>query len=151
MKRSALIGAALAAMLAAVFAVGIGGASGAIGPPPPPPNYTLLNVSIGNGSATEGDYGAMQITARGSVPAATQSHIYWYTTNGTATAGLDYSSAASTLTFNAGETSKQFIVTISDDALVEGNETVILTLSNPTGGAVLGARSSATLTIVDND
>jgi hypothetical protein len=95
--------------------------------------------------------GSAAITVSRSGGSASNVTVDYATSNGTATAGLDYSSAASTFTFNAGETSKQFFVTISDDVLVEGNETVILTLSNPTGGAVLGARSSATLTIVDND
>ena len=38
-----------------------------------------------------------------------------------------------------------------DDTAVEGNETVGLTLSSPTGGAALGTPASATLTILDND
>ena len=33
-------------------------------------------------------------------------------------------------------------MTITDDALVEGNETVNLTLSGPTGGAGLGTQVS---------
>jgi hypothetical protein len=40
-----------------------------------------------------------------------------------------------------------FVVPICDDARVERNETIALRLSNPTGGAVLGARSDATITL----
>ena len=70
---------------------------------------------------------------------------------GSATAGVDFSLAAGTLTFGAGETSKTFAVTLDDDALVEGDETLNLTLTNPQGGATLGTPDSAVLTILDDD
>jgi hypothetical protein len=44
-----------------------------------------------------------------------------------------------------------FQVPITPDESVEGDETVRLELSDPGNGAVLGARRSAVLTIVDND
>lgn len=76
--------------------------------------------------------------------------IDYATSDGTATAGTDYTAASGTLTFSPGESIKGFDVTISEDALIEANETVNLTLSNP-DNAVLGAQSTATLTIADND
>ena len=42
-------------------------------------------------------------------------------------------------------------IPIINDKLREGNETVNLTLTNPTNGATIGAQNAATLTIVDND
>ena len=77
--------------------------------------------------------------------------VNFTTADGTASAGIDYLSANGTVTFGPGETSKAFSIPILDDALVEGNETVNLILSNPTGGAMLGAKASATLTIVDDN
>ncbi len=77
--------------------------------------------------------------------------VSYATSNGTATAGADYTATSGTLTFAAKQTSKTFIVPITNDTLVEGNETVNLTLSNPTGGAALGAQNTAELTISDND
>ena len=63
----------------------------------------------------------------------------------------DYTITAGTLIFAPGEVSKTFPVLIVDDVYIEGNETLSLTLSNPTGGAQLSSLSVATLTIIDND
>ena len=58
---------------------------------------------------------------------------------GTATAGADYTSTSGTLNWANGDTAtKTFTVLILDDNLVEPTETVNLTLSTPTGGAVFG-------------
>jgi Ca2+-binding RTX toxin-like protein len=74
------------------------------------------------------------------------------TANGTATAGNDYTSVNTTISFADGDTTAKTInVPISDDTLVESNETVRLTLSNPTGGATLGTQNTATLTIINDD
>src|SRR5262249_17482611 len=73
------------------------------------------------------------------------------TSNGTATAGSDYTAASGTLNFAAGETSKTFTVPILDDAAVETPETGNLVLSNPTGGASRGNVAAATLTINSDD
>ena len=62
----------------------------------------------------------------------------------------DFTTAIGTLRFAAGETSKTFNVLISQDNDVGGTETLSLTLSNPTGAAVLGAVATATLQIIDD-
>ena len=77
--------------------------------------------------------------------------VDYATSSGTATEGSDYAAASGTLTFSPGETSKSFSIPIVDDAEVEGNETINLTLSNPTRGASLGATSAAVLTLANND
>ena len=69
---------------------------------------------------------------------------------GTATPGFDYLGTNGILVFADGETSKTFYVALINDAIIEGNETLGLALSNTTGGAGLGL-TNATLTIVDDD
>jgi hypothetical protein len=61
----------------------------------------------------------------------------------------DYTRAAGTLSFAAGETEKTFTVLVNDDSYTEGTETVQLRLSNPVA-ASLGAQPSATLQITDD-
>ena len=56
-----------------------------------------------------------------------------------------------TLTFPPGQSTRSFTIPIVDDALVEGSETILLSLHNPTAGALLGAQPTVVLTIVDDD
>lgn len=69
--------------------------------------------------------------------------------------GTDYSvvqPAGTTITLAPGVTSATVRLTIIDDRLYEvPDETIVLTLSSPTGGALLGARARHTLTIGNND
>jgi hypothetical protein len=69
---------------------------------------------------------------------------------GVASRKCDYHIASGRLRFAAGETTKQIILSLIDDVYVEGPETFSITLSNPTG-ATLGANTTATITIIDND
>ena len=71
--------------------------------------------------------------------------------NGTATATADYNPAPIVVNFANGEISKIVNIPVVNDALPEGNETLTLTLSNPTGGAGLGVKTTATLTLIDDD
>ncbi|TWU42045.1 Calx-beta domain-containing protein [Novipirellula artificiosorum] len=77
--------------------------------------------------------------------------VAYATANGTATAGADYTATSGTLNFAAGETSKMITVPILDDTVDESSETFTVTISNPTGGATLGATQVSTVTITDND
>ncbi|MBE8964944.1 DUF4394 domain-containing protein [Nostocales cyanobacterium LEGE 12452] len=72
-------------------------------------------------------------------------------TGGTATAGSDYNGAPVTVTFADGQTTATATLNITDDSLLEGNETVTLSLKNATNGAVLAAQDTASFNITDND
>lgn len=95
---------------------------------------------------------AVTITARRTVSSAGAVSVRYATSNGTAGAGSDYTAKTGTLIWKTGDTAnKTFIVSITSDKIDEDKETFTVTLSNPTGGAILGSPSSATVTIMDND
>ena len=70
--------------------------------------------------------------------------------NGTASERCDYGSAAGTLRFNPGETTKSFTIPIVNDGLAEGNETFSVALNAPSGMS-LASPQLATVTILEND
>ncbi|MCB1176837.1 MAG: hypothetical protein KDK36_04570, partial [Leptospiraceae bacterium] len=78
--------------------------------------------------------------------------IDYAVTGGTATGGgNDYTLASGTLVFNEGVTSLNIPMVIKDDSITEENETIIISLANPTGGVVSGSNTTFTYTIIDND
>jgi RHS repeat-associated protein len=80
--------------------------------------------------------------------ATTFSQTVDYTTQAaSATAGSDYTTTSGTLTFAAGDTSKQVTVSTATDQVDENNETFQLVLSNSTYDNF--AANTATATIVD--
>ena len=77
--------------------------------------------------------------------------VDYATSDGTATAGSDYTSTSGTLSFANGQASASFNIPITQDTLDEPDETINLALSNATGGATIGAQATAVDTIVDDD
>ncbi|MBW4497921.1 MAG: hypothetical protein KME26_33655 [Oscillatoria princeps RMCB-10] len=71
--------------------------------------------------------------------------------DGTATYPQDYINTPIQVNFAPGETAKTVSVPITDDASVEGSQTINLILTNPSAGATTGTQNMAVLEIVDND
>ena len=109
-----------------------------------------VSFSSANYSVNESN-GLVTITVNRSGTTLPPATVDYTTMDGSAQQTGDYTIALGTLSFGTNETSKTFQVLITDDGHVEGNETVTLMLSNPTGGLTLGAPSSAVLTISSND
>lgn len=116
---------------------------------PPTSGSTTVQFSAANYLVSEGGSFATLIVTRSGDTAGTTT-VDFATVNGSATNRSDYTEHYGTLTFNPGETSKSFIILITDDVFIESDETITATLSNPTV-SVLGSLNTATLTIVDND
>ncbi len=110
--------------------------------------------SIDSPSVTEGDGGSVNLVFTVTLGASSTSRLtvdYADAGTGTATSGTDYTAVdAGTLTFAAGVTSRTIAVPVTGDTANEANETVVLALSNATGGAGIST-ASGTGTITDND
>ncbi len=77
--------------------------------------------------------------------------VDYTTSNGSATAEVDFADTSGTLTFLSGETSKTVSVAVLDDTHDEDDETFTLTLSNASGGNAYLKDATATGTIEDDD
>jgi hypothetical protein len=75
--------------------------------------------------------------------------VDYHSLDSNALAGEDYTAVSDTLNFADGIAIQTFTVPISQDTVIEGNEGLLLSLSNPTGGASLGPIDQAALTILN--
>ena len=107
----------------------------------------IITMSVPDGSASEVglDPGTFRFSRVGNTEFAL---AITYTVTGTAAGGGDYGSISTTVSFPANQTTVDKVITPINDAVVEGSETVIVTL---TDGAQydLGATTTGTVTIAD--
>ena len=118
-------------------------------------NDDNVSFSVNDPTVAEGDVGPGTLTFTVSLDApapAGGATVDYATSNGTASGGSDYVAiTTTTLTFAAGETSKTVDVTLIGDETVEIDETLNLTLSNPTGTSVIIGDATGTGTITNDD
>ncbi len=92
--------------------------------------------------------GTLTVTVNRTGGTAGAVHVAYATSNGTAVAGTDFTSADGTLDWAAGDaSSKTFSVEISNATPFSGSKSFGVTLSSPTGGATLSSPSSASVSI----
>jgi hypothetical protein len=77
--------------------------------------------------------------------------VDYATSNGTATAGTDYTAVSGTLVFGQGVSTQTINVPFTADNVNEADETINLTLSNAQGTGTLGVTNKTVLTIVNDD
>jgi hypothetical protein len=111
---------------------------------------STVDFSTNSYSVDEG-VGIATITVTLSAASSVTATVDYATSDNTAIAGSDYTTASGTLTFTPGITELTFTVLITDDGSIEGNETLTLTLSNAISATLGSANNPAALTIVDND
>jgi hypothetical protein len=105
------------------------------------------DVVVAEGTGGNGPTADFVVTRYGSVDGPAT--VSYTTTNSSATAPGDYTTASATLTFAPGETSRTVSVFVTPDTLQEATEQFFLDFSAP--GNVDIARNRATGVIVDDD
>jgi uncharacterized repeat protein (TIGR01451 family) len=116
---------------------------------------TILNddsapaFSINDVSIAEGNAGTKNLTFTVTLSKASGQSISvnYATANGTAQAGSDYVAKSGTLTFAPGGALTQTVnIVLNGDAVVEGNETLLVLLSGATNASISKARGVGTIT-----
>jgi Calx-beta domain/Domain of unknown function (DUF4214) len=105
--------------------------------------FSAINYSV------QEDLGAVAITVVRTGDTSSAATVDYWTNDAVAKQKADFEFAAGTLRFAPGETAKVFQLLINEDIFSEGNETLTLTLGNPSG-AQLGQLSTTTVTINDD-
>ncbi|HEV2862689.1 MAG TPA: DUF4214 domain-containing protein, partial [Pyrinomonadaceae bacterium] len=80
-----------------------------------------------------------------------EAEVEYQTADFTASERSDYTISRGRLHFAPGETRKTLTVLLTDDASVEQDEQINVSLGNPSSGCKLGEAASAMVTVVDND
>ncbi len=113
----------------------------------PPPQTLTVVASVANASEGGANPGTFTFTRNGSTASNLTAR---YSIGGTAVNGADYSTISGSVTIPSGSSVATLTISPIDNTAVEGNRTVVLTVSADSGYAV-GSPSSATVTIADND
>ena len=114
----------------------------------PPPVDDAPSLSIDSPSVAEGDNEMVSLTFTVTLsPASSAQVTVDYVVTGTAASGTDYAAiTGGTLTFPPGTTSRTITVSVMGDVLNEGDETVVVTLSNVRNAAIDTATGTGTIT-----
>lgn len=109
-----------------------------------------VNLSLSATTGSEAGQTVITVTATASSPVAGDQTVSLGVT-GTGVTATDYILSNNVITIPNGATSGSVTFTVADDLLVEGSETAVLTLTNPSSGMTLGGTTTQNLTIADND
>ena len=114
---------------------------------------TQSAISINSPGVQEGNSGSTSLTftVRLNPPRGEVVTVNWGVTGGTATSSDYTGSTSGTLTFNSGDLTKPVVISVVGDTTVEPDETVIVTLNNPSPNAHLLAGNFIGTGTIRND
>ena len=115
-------------------------------PEPPAPFVNINDVSV-----TEGNTGSVNATFKVSLTAAASQDVtvHYATSDGSATAGSDYTAASGDVTIPAGQTSVTVSIAVTGDRDPESSESFFVTLSAPANAFIGDGQGVGT--IIDNE
>ncbi|MBW4680306.1 MAG: tandem-95 repeat protein [Microcoleus vaginatus WJT46-NPBG5] len=109
----------------------------------------IVSIAAGTSPAEGGATGSFTLTL--SEP-ATDNFTVAYIVGGSATTGTDYTALTGTVTFAPGATTATINIVATDDAFIDPDETVTVTLTDTASyNLAVSPNNTATLTIADND
>lgn len=106
----------------------------------PVPTVSIANNDVSGEPKTNG---SLIVSLSGKSATNT---VVSYTTSGSATPGTDYETLSGTVTIPAGDASALISVLPKDDTAIEGDETVVVTLSSVTSGSAALSSTASDLT-----
>ena len=106
-------------------------------------------LSVADDSVTEGPAATLDFKVTLDRTRHATVTVDWATSDGTATAGQDYTADSGTLTFTTGQTSKTVSIAVTDDAHDDGGETMKFKLSNASGARIADAEATGTINNTD--
>jgi|GEM_PF-265352 len=117
---------------------------------PSGPSLPSVTLSVDTDVASEAAQTVVTVSANAAAP-VTGAQSVSLAVAGTGISATDYALSSPTITIADGATTGSVSFTVVDDAEAEGSETATLTISSPSAGITLGATTSRSVTIADND
>ena len=105
----------------------------------------LPAISVSDAAVQEAEGAVLVFSVTLSHASSRTVAVAYATSDGSAQAGSDYTATSATLTFNAGDTAKAVQVPVLTDSDDEGQETLTLTLSNPSQATLDDATGIGTI------
>lgn len=106
-------------------------------------------LTINDPTVVEGNSGTTTLvfTVTSNVAAGAAGISFSFATaDGTATAGVDYIAQSGTGTIASGATQTTISIVVNSDTTIEGNETILVNLTNPTNATIADPQGAGTIT-----
>jgi Domain of unknown function (DUF4347)/FG-GAP-like repeat/Calx-beta domain len=114
-------------------------------------DFPAVNLSVSPSTGKETGRTAITVTATASQAVVGNQTVNVALSGMGITTGDFTGNIPAQITIPDGQTSGSFTVNINDDTLLETAETAIFTIAQPSSGIVLGATTSGSVTITDNE